>query len=218
MQHGNPYITQRDKTRKALLHPVRIPRGGTHILQKAYVTCHENMGGGEPNWLLSWMCGSQVFRKVGTLLMNNVFCVFKVLRTHHTFGQCLHLLRTRSVCPDEGNSCEGDAESLATCTFYLLGATEAATQYSIKGIQTLWNGRIHSLYKSIRVRRIIFQEGIGPEESKQERLSLKLREEDLKINIRMLWKDISQSSKLCRPTYASPCSQLLFLWYMPSLL
>lgn len=83
------------------------------------------------------MCGSQVFRKVGTLLMNNVFCVFKVLRTHHTFGQCLHLLRTRSVCPDEGNSCEGDAESLATCTFYLLGATEAATQYSIKGIQTL---------------------------------------------------------------------------------
>lgn len=46
MQHGNPYITQRDKTRKALLHPVRIPRGGTHILQKAYVTCHENMGGG----------------------------------------------------------------------------------------------------------------------------------------------------------------------------
>lgn len=47
-------------------------------------------------------------------------------------------------------------------------------------------------------------------ESKQEGLSLKLREEDLKINIRMLWKDISQSSKLCRPTYASPCSQLLF--------
>lgn len=216
MQHGNPYITQRDKTRKALLHPVRIPRGHKYITESI---CDMSWKYGEKktNWLLSWMRGSQVFRKVGTLLMNNVFYVFKVLHTHHTFGQCLHLLHTCSVCPVEGNACEGDAKSLATCRFYLLGATKAATQYSIKGIQTLWNGRIRSLYKSIRVR-IIFQEGIGPEESKQEGLSLKFREEDLKINIRMLWKDISQSSKLCRPTYASPCSQLLFLWYMPSLL
>jgi len=61
------------------------------------------------------------------------------------------------------------------------------------------------------VRRIIFQEGIGPEESKQEGRSLKLREEDLKINIRMLWKRISQSNKLCKPIYTSPCPKVLFL-------
>lgn len=31
---------------------------------------------GKPNWMLSWMTGSQVFGKMGPPLMNHVFCVY----------------------------------------------------------------------------------------------------------------------------------------------
>lgn len=177
---------------------MRIPRGHTLI---AETPCNIIKIWEKTNWLLSWTPGSQVFRKVGTPLVNNEFGV--------CWKPCTHMVPLAWVadvgCLPRPTQCtRGGCET--THNLQLLFASEAA-----QCIQTLWRGHIHSLQESIRVRRMIFQERAGPEESKQKGLLLKLREWDLKINIRMLWKHISQSNKLCRETCTSPCPQLLFL-------
>lgn len=125
-----------------------------------------------------WIPGSKLFRKAG-----KVCCVYsEPWRVCCTSGNGLCPCYMDTVSPEWHKACESKAKSPSTGVLLAgcrrSGYSGAAPRSQSK--QILGNSHIHSLYKAIRARMVVFWGGIGPKECKQVGLSLKLIEEEFK--------------------------------------